>query len=1271
MIKEERKMKKIISTFIAFLLATSLQAEIIRTTVNLPFENGTIKVEVVLNTIDKVATIGTGYNACIPQYAEGKLHIPSTVTHNNTTYTVTAIAPVAFRFCTKLTEVEIDEGVTTIGNFAFVGCKNIEAISLPSTVTTIGGGAFCKLPNLVAMKCAATTPPTWKWYDVFQVDGSNDGRNPDLKLYVPSSSTSAYQTAKSNYSWTCMNTSTTPYTWNKTETRSQVGWGSYFDVIRSLEQWDVDHSISIYTVDDLITFRNKVNDGTTYNNYVVKLEADLDLSGISWTPIGRVYTDGSEKYYDFYGTFDGQGHTISNLSVGTDASYTDSDGHNNGLFGGTRNATVRNLIVENATIKGNWHVGTVIAYAQGATTVENVLVKNCNVTGRCFAGGIIGTAEDYSSGDCELRMNGCVVEGGSVTSVFNVCYDGDIPFCANHPSWGAAGGLIGFAQYAWFTNCANIQTKVTWSSVKVDDSSLIKEYIDRQVCRGALVGFQDKDVPTGQKSMAYCYAHLHSENSLTRDDYMNEGLIEYLDSYHLYGNPEWWGAKRNWSRDTDKVAAKSDKYDLKSMKLQTTLTTGNPGQWAFHGDELPWPAYFAYKAYGDLDPSTGYVVYLPYGITINKPNYLTIGNNTSSQYDDPGNTYTTDSLILPSNIQGYDYQLPIGKVQITALNGVVNRRKLTASQYGTQEVTTVHPVYARDEDNMLILDPHGNPVQATNHDGTPMTESVKETVSLYTPKGYTLYLPYTTTLTGNCKLYQPTAWNEVTSRITFTRVENNVVQAYQPYYVIVEEGEVSLNTGTETVIGVEPTDNGVIHIEGGSVSLDFLGNINDRYLNPQTANQYTLGENRWPLVTSSVPINSWSAYFIANKYVDSYVYMDLEDNTVIELEVTGHGDSESGGWAFISSPVEGSIDPSEVENLEGWMVQNGPYNYDLYRFNQSANLEWENYHGHDTEQDPFKLVNGHGYLYARKETRTLTFSGAFNTDNTKTVNLEYDANATFAGWNLVGNPFPVEANVSQSYYKMNASGTNIVAELSSVPVAPCTGIMVQASAEGQNVTFDKSGGAKSRAGSKGQGGLQLTVAKAGTKAVEDKAIVSFDKGEQLGKFIFNKDNAKLYFAQQGHDYAIAYSDQQGEMPLNFKAATNGEYTIAVSPENVELGYLHLIDNLTGTDVDLLQTPEYTFDARTSDYASRFRIVFSAKGTNGDDNGNFAFFDAAGDLVITDATIGTTLQIIDVMGRVIRSIDAARNISTKDMTAGIYMLRLFNGNNVKTQKIVIE
>jgi hypothetical protein len=44
-----------------------------------------------------------------------------------------------------------------------------------------------------------------------------------------------------------------------------------------------------------------------------------------------------------------------------------------------------------------------------------------------------------------------------------------------------------------------------------------------------------------------------------------------------------------------------------------------------------------------------------------------------------------------------------------------------------------------------------------------------------------------------------------------------------------------------------------------------------------------------------------------------------------------------------------------------------------------------------------------------------------------------------------------------------------------------------------------------------------------------------------------------------------------------------------------LDYLHLIDNLTGADVDLLQMPEYTFTAKTTDYASRFRLVFSICG----------------------------------------------------------------------------
>jgi len=161
--------------------------------------------------------------------------------------------------------------VTTIGNYAFIGCSNLEAISLPLSLTNIGGGAFCGLSKLTAIKVCATTPPIWAWYDVLQVSGGTEGVNSNLKLYVPDGSQNAYLNAKRDYSWTCMNTSHTPYTWDLTETRSQVGWGSYFNenTICTLEEWNQRLSINIFSVADLKAFRDTVNAGTTYKDYII------------------------------------------------------------------------------------------------------------------------------------------------------------------------------------------------------------------------------------------------------------------------------------------------------------------------------------------------------------------------------------------------------------------------------------------------------------------------------------------------------------------------------------------------------------------------------------------------------------------------------------------------------------------------------------------------------------------------------------------------------------------------------------------------------------------------------------------------------------------------------------------------------------------------------------------------------------------------------------------------------------------------------------------
>ena len=153
-----------------------------------------------------------------------------------------------------------------------------------------------------------------------------------------------------------------------------------------------------------------------------------------------------------------------------------------------------------------------------------------------------------------------------------------------------------------------------------------------------------------------------------------------------------------------------------------------------------------------------------------------------------------------------------------------------------------------------------------------------------------------------------------------------------------------------------------------------------------------------------------------------------------------------------------------------------------------------------------------------------------------------------------------------------------------------------------------------------------------------------------------------------------------EMPIAFEAAEDGTYTIAVDVKGLEIDYLHLIDNLTGADVDLLATNEgdampcvstYTFEAKTTDYASRFRLVFNANNaTNEVANETFAFYNGS-EWMISN-TGNATLQVIDVLGRVLSSetISGTVTVSLKE-TAGVYMLRLVNGNDVKVQKIVVR
>ena len=120
-----------------------------------------------------------------------------------------------------------------------------------------------------------------------------------------------------------------------------------------------------------------------------------------------------------------------------------------------------------------------------------------------------------------------------------------------------------------------------------------------------------------------------------------------------------------------------------------------------------------------------------------------------------------------------------------------------------------------------------------------------------------------------------------------------------------------------------------------------------------------------------------------------------------------------------------------------------------------------------------------------------------------------------------------------------------------------------------------------------------------------------------------------------------------------------------------MSYLHLIDNMTGADIDLLQNPNYSFVATINDYESRFRLVFSASSTGSETDVPFAFI-SNGNIVIIGANVDSMLQIVDVTGRVLATRDGLiQCVPTTGMAKGVYVLRLINGNDVKTQKIVIR
>lgn len=207
------------------------------------------------------------------------------------------------------------------------------------------------------------------------------------------------------------------------------------------------NKISITTVDELLQFAKAVDSGEydDKTDAVVSLDADLDLTGVAWTPIGSVFAaDGTLLHY-FSGKFYGNGHTISNLNLSENYGKTEYPSF--GFFSEVYGAEISGLTI------------------QGKLDVSN--------SGYVYFGTVAGVAADSKISDCvsdvsftdtDKYINGTVALCG-------YAINGTIEYCQNKGNFSITkdvssfqmGGIVGLAENSTVQYCANTGNMTSWT----------------------------------------------------------------------------------------------------------------------------------------------------------------------------------------------------------------------------------------------------------------------------------------------------------------------------------------------------------------------------------------------------------------------------------------------------------------------------------------------------------------------------------------------------------------------------------------------------------------------------------------------------------------------------------------------------------------------------------------------------------------------------------------------------------------------------------------
>ena len=437
-------------------------------------------------------------------------------------------------------------------------------------------------------------------------------------------------------------------------------------------------------------------------------------------------------------------------------------------------------------------------------------------------------------------------------------------------------------------------------------------------------------------------------------------------------------------------------------------------------------------------------------------------------------------------------------------------------------------------------------------------------------------------------------------------------------------------------------------------------------------------------------------------------------------------------WHLLSSPLKAAPMGTQygsqvlygaganISKLEGNYLPNGllaqsEVNWDLYtyyepeyhwiNFKRGSDSHWhyDEPHGQiEYENDPI-FKPGKGYMMAISKDSYLSSSGTLNNEDV-TVTLtakakegeQYDR-----GSNLVGNPYHayldlVEVSRGTHFtkfyiydadqgfyapYTVNQS-TNTVTPSRYIHPHQAFFVVKDANTQTEDLTLTYSMATdKTDDGSYFRGDEQVNyplvnLFAENAQGNRDLTIIELNRPELGGAEKINNlrnSNFKIAAHLEGESYGILFTPEGTErVPVYFTTEEDGTFTLTWETMHGEFSSLLLVDNMTGTDTDMLRADRYTFDAGADDYASRFYITYRVTDVeeHSEGDGTFAWFDGSEWIVEGQGV----LDVVDVMGRTVyseRLVNEKNRVGLNGVAKGVYLLRVSDGTNTMVQKIVVR